>query len=121
MSYSQLDSFADSQPARRSMAAAFRARRLVSRSSGGKRVIHLENLRASIICGQQGEKRQREKRERKNGFPIPRQVVTHAVGGLPIADIALQHSVGNRWQWRRKKSNESATVRTELGAAKQPA
>jgi hypothetical protein len=37
-----------------------------------------------------------------------------------VADIALQHKMGNRWQWHRQKSNGSATVRTEKGEAQRP-
>jgi len=83
----------------------------------GKAVTRLENRKVPIICGQQGAKRHRD----KNVVPTPRQVVTHCIGGLPIADIALQHRAGNRWQWHRNKSDRSATVRTEKGAAKRPA
>ena len=83
----------------------------------GKGVTRLENQKVPIICGQQGAKRHRD----KNVVPTPRQVVTHCIGDLYIADIALQHRAGNRWQWHRKKSNRSATVRTEEGAAKRPA
>jgi hypothetical protein len=78
----------------------------------GKAVTRLENQKVPIICGLQGAKRHRD----KNVVPTPRQVVTHHIGGLPIADIALQHRAGNRWQWHRK--NRSATVRTEESAAK---
>jgi hypothetical protein len=79
-------------------------------------VTRLEKKRLSIICGQQGAKRQRD----KNVVPTPRQVVTHWIGGLSIADIAVQHKAGNRWQWHRQKSNGSATVRIEAGEAQQP-
>jgi hypothetical protein len=83
---------------------------------GGKRVTHLENRRTPINCGQQGAKRQRD----KNVVPTPRQVVTHCIGDLSIADTAVQHKRGNRWQWHRQKSNGSATVRIEAGEAQQP-
>ena len=85
-------------------------------SNSGNNVIRLEKLRTSIICGQQGEKRQREQKR----VQFPRQVVTRVAGGLSIADIAMQHSSGNRWQWHRRKSNGSATVRTEVGVPKRP-
>jgi hypothetical protein len=83
----------------------------------GKAVTRLENQKGPIICGQQGAKRHRD----KNVVPTPRQVVTRYIGSLPIVDIALQHRAGNRWQWHWKKSNRSATVRTEESAAKRPA
>ena len=89
---------------------------LVAATAGGKHVTGLENPRASIICVQQGERRQRD----KNRVPIPRQVVTHGIGKLSIADIAVQHKTGNRWQWHRQKSNGSATDRTEVGEAQRP-
>jgi hypothetical protein len=83
----------------------------------GKAVTRLENQKVPIICGQQGAKRHRD----KNVVPTPRQVVTRCIGGLPIADIALQHRAGNRWQWHWKKSNRSATVCIEESATKRPA
>ena len=83
----------------------------------GKDVTRLEIQKAPIICGQQGAKRHRD----ENIVPTPRQVVTRCIGGLFSADIAVQHRAGNRWQWHRKKSNRSATVRTEESAAKRPA
>ena len=85
-------------------------------SNSGNSVIRLEKLRTSIICGQQGEKRQRDQRRAQ----FPRQVVTRVVGGLSIADIAMQHSSGNRWQWHRRKNNGSATVHTEVGVPNRP-
>jgi len=100
---------ADVQRIRRPAAAAVSARG----SNSGKNVICLENLQTSIICGLQGE-RQRD----RNRVPFPRQVVTRAAGDLSIVDIALQHGSGSRWQWHTKKSNGSATVRTEVGASK---
>jgi len=83
----------------------------------GKGVTRLENQNAPIICGQQGAKRHRD----ENIVPTPRQVVTRDIGRLSIADIAVQHRAGNHWQWHRKKSNRSATVRIEEGAAKRAA
>jgi hypothetical protein len=71
-----------------------------------------------IMCAQQGEKRHRD----KTAVPIPRQFVTHFNSGLYMADFAVQHRAGNRWQWHgQNKSNGSATVCTELGATKRPA
>ncbi len=107
-SHSLADPATGTQPAH-----AIRAHRL---PLGGKHETGLENQRVPIICGRQGEKRQQD----KNLVPPPRQVVTHCIRGLSIADIALQHKVGNRWQWRRHKSNGSATVRTEVGEAHRP-
>jgi hypothetical protein len=116
MRCSHLVSFANPRATIGPDRSALRAAERVLRGPGGKRVAGLEKPRTSIICGQQGEKRPRD----KNGVPIPRQVVTHAVGGLSIADIALQHSSGSRWQWHRRKSKGSATVRTEVGEARWP-
>jgi len=86
---------------------------------GVKRVAHLaSHQELLIICGQQGEKRHRD----KNAVPTPRQFVTHFTGGLSIADFAVQHEAENRWLWHGyKKSNGSATVRTEIGATRRPA
>jgi hypothetical protein len=91
-------------------------RGVVAGRSGGKRVTRLEKKRAPITCGQQGAKRHRD----KNVVPTPRQVVTHCIGSLSIADIAVQHRAGNRWQWHRQKRNGSATVRIEAGEAQRP-
>ena len=96
-------------------AHAISIQRVAAAPFGGKRVTCLENRLAPITCGQ-GAKRQRD----KNVVPTPRQVVTHWVGSLPIADIAVQHRAGNRWQWHRQKSNGSATVRIEAGKAQRP-
>ena len=86
---------------------------------GVKRVAPLESDQEMLIIrGQQGEKRHRD----KNAVPTPRQFVTHVTGSLPIAGFAVQHEAGNRWLWHRiKKSNGSATVRTEIGATRRPA
>ena len=89
---------------------------VVAGQSGGKRVTRLEKKWAPITCGQQGAKRHWD----KNVVPTPRQVVTHWIGGLSIADIAVQHKAGYRWQWHRQKSNGAATVRIEAGKAQRP-
>ena len=87
------------------------------RVRGVKRVAHLE-YRPDLRMMGEGVKRHRD----KNAVPTPRQFVTHADIGLSIADFAVQHEAGNRWQWHRKnKSNGSATVRTEIGTTERPA
>jgi hypothetical protein len=116
MHYSNLTSFADPQQA--DPGRPFRGHKHAIDASGVKCVAPLENDGESVIFfRQQGAKRHRD----KNVVPTPRQVVTHCIGSLPIVDIALQHSVGNRWLWHRQKSKGSATVCTEVSEATRPA
>ena len=116
MRYSDFASLAD--PEQAGQGRALRGHQRPGDASGVKCVTHLENPDTSAIFHrQQGATRHQD----KNVIPTPRQVVTRYVGRLSIADIAVQHRVGNHWQWHRKKTNKLATVRTEEGAPKRPA
>ena len=120
MHYGPSASFADPERGHQ-QASVVRVPRAGASLPGVKRVTRLVRLEYQQTCvifsRRQGAKRHRDKKV----VPTPRQVVTRDIGTLPIADIAVQHRAGNHWQWHRKKSNRSATVRIEEGAAKRAA